>query len=293
MPLPHDDARPGRRKLLAAAGAALALPFVGSARAQAAWPSRPVTIVVPFPAGGGTDAFARPLSAQLTKQLGQQVIIDNRGGAGGNVGAGIAAKAAPDGYTWFMGARAPHDRAVGLPEARLQPGQRLRPGGADLERAAGDRRQPEADRGDRPEGPARLRRKANPGKVSYGSAGNGTSHHLAGELFKLQTQTFITHVPYRGAGPALQDLITGQVDVMFDGLGSSADAHQGRAAEARSRWRRREARAGLRRPADRAEAGLPTYQVRTWYGLWAPKGTPRRSSSGWRPRCRRPSPPTS
>ena len=104
MSLPHDGPRPGRRTLLAAAGAALALPFVGAARAQGGWPNRPVSFVVPFPAGGGTDAFARPLTAVLTRSLGRQVIIDNRGGAGGTVGAGIAAKAAPDGYTFFMGA---------------------------------------------------------------------------------------------------------------------------------------------------------------------------------------------
>ena len=120
MSLPRDGARPGRRKLLAAAGAALALPFVGSARAQSGgWPSQPVTFVVPFPAGGGTDAFARPLTAVLTRSLGRQVIIDNRGGAGGTVGASIAAKAAPDGYTLFMGA-VHHAIAPSMyPEARL------------------------------------------------------------------------------------------------------------------------------------------------------------------------------
>jgi tripartite-type tricarboxylate transporter receptor subunit TctC len=114
----------------------------------------------------------------------------------------------------------------------------------------------------------------NPGKLNYASAGNGTSHHLAGELFKLQTKTFITHIPYRGAGPALQDLITGQVDVMFDGLGSSA-------AHIKSgRIRALAAASGKRAPGfpdlpTAAEQGLPGYQVATWYGLWAPKGTPK------------------
>ena len=113
----------------------------------------------------------------------------------------------------------------------------------------------------------------NPGKLNYGSAGNGTSHHLAGELFKLQTKTFITHIPYRGAGPALQDLIAGQVDMMFDGLGSSAmHIKSGRikalavAADKRA--------PGFADVPTSAEAGLSGYEVATWYGLWAPKGTP-------------------
>jgi tripartite-type tricarboxylate transporter receptor subunit TctC len=114
----------------------------------------------------------------------------------------------------------------------------------------------------------------NPGRLNYASAGNGTSHHLAGELFKLQTQTFITHIPYRGAGPALQDLIAGQVDLMFDGLGSSANHIKG------GRLRGIAVAADKRAPGfpdlpTAAEAGVPTYKVATWYGIWAPKGTPR------------------
>jgi tripartite-type tricarboxylate transporter receptor subunit TctC len=116
--------------------------------------------------------------------------------------------------------------------------------------------------------------KKNPGKLNYGSAGNGTSHHLAGELFKLQTKTFITHIPYRGAGPALQDLIAGQVDMMFDGLGSSANHIKAGRIKAL-------AVAGTQRAPGFAdvptstEGGVPSYQVATWYGLWAPKGTPQ------------------
>ena len=273
MPSPFDGARSGRRKLLATAGAALALPFIGSARAQGAWPSRPVTFVVPFPAGGGTDAFARPLTAVLTRSLGRQVIIDNRGGAGGTVGAGIAAKATPDGYTFFVGA-VHHTIApsmypkldysleadfipIGLissvPQVVVVNPQRV--AATDLKSFLDYARK-------------------NPGKLNYASAGNGTSHHLAGELFKLQTKTFITHIPYRGAGPALQDLITGQVDVMFDGLGSSA-AHiksgRIRALAAASQKRA----PGFADLPTSGEQGLPSYQVATWYGLWAPKGTPR------------------
>ena len=276
MSLPHDGARPGRRKLLAAAGAALALPFVGSARAQSGgWPSRPVTFVVPFPAGGGTDAFARPLTAVLTRSLGRQVIIDNRGGAGGTVGAGIAAKSAPDGYTFFMGA-VHHTIAPSMyPKLDYNAGERLRAGRPDLERAAGRGRQPAAGRRPPTSRASSTTPRKNPGKLNYASAGNGTSHHLAGELFKLQTETFITHIPYRGAGPALQDLIAGQVDMMFDGLGSSAPHIKSRPHQAPSARPRRSAPRASPTCRPAPKQGLPNYQVATWYGLWAPKGTPK------------------
>ena len=254
----------------AASSAALAAPWV---HAQAGWPARPVNIVVPFPPGGGTDAFARPLFAAMTRNLGRQFVIDNKGGAGGTLGASLAAKAAPDGHNFFMGA-VHHSIApsmyskldysietdfipVGLVASVPQvivvnPAKVAATTLLDLL--------------------AHLRR--NPGRLNYGSAGNGTSHHLSGELFKLQTNTFITHIPYRGAGPALQDLIAGQVDLMFDGLGSSA-------AHIRSGRLRAIAVAGERRApgfADvptTAEGGVAGYNVATWYGIWAPKGTPR------------------
>ena len=209
-----------RRRLLqtAAGSAVLATPF---SRAQSAWPTKPVTIIVPFPAGGGTDAFARPLTAQLTKSLGKQVIIDNRGGAGGTVGATIASKAAPDGYTFFMGA-VHHAIAPSMyPKLDYNLETDFIPVGlvssVPQVIVVNPQRVPVADL----KGLLAYLR-ANPGKLNYASAGNGTSHHLAAELFKLQTRTFITHIPYRGAGPALSDLIAGQVDMMFDGLGSSA-----------------------------------------------------------------------
>ena len=207
-----------RRALLQtalASAAGLAVP----AWAQSAWPAKPVTLVVPFPAGGGTDAFARPLSAQFSRLTDKQLIIDNKGGAGGTLGAGVAAKAAADGYTLFMGAV--HHTIAPSMYAKLD---------YDLERdfaplllvasvpqilVVNPKKVPVANYG---EFLAFVRK--NPGKLNYGSAGGGTSHHLAGELFKLQTNTFITHIPYRGSGPALQDLIAGNVDMMFDGLGS-------------------------------------------------------------------------
>lgn len=260
---------PTRRQLLFAGAAA---PFVQAARADS-WPSKPVSFVVPFPSGGGTDAFARPLSAQLTRSLGKQVIIDNRGGAGGTVGATIAAKAAPDGYTFFMGAVHHAIAPAMYPKLDYNLETDFVPVGlissVPQVVVVNPQRMPVKDL----KGFLELVRR-NPGKYNYGSAGNGTSHHLAGELFKLQTKTFITHIPYRGAGPALQDLIGGQVDMMFDGLGSSANHIRSGRIKALAVAAPQRAPGFPDLPTS-AEAGLPTYQVATWYGLWAPKGTPK------------------
>jgi tripartite-type tricarboxylate transporter receptor subunit TctC len=229
-------------------------------------------MVVPFPAGGGTDAFARPLAAQFAKQTGKQLIIDNKGGAGGTVGASVAARASNDGYSLFMGAV--HHTIAPSMYPKLD---------YDLEKdfvpltlvasvpqvVVVNPRRVEAN--DFKTFLDLMRR--SPGRYNYGSAGSGTSHHLAGELFKQQTRTFITHIPYRGAGPALQDLISGNVDMMFDGLGSSAAHIKGGRIKALMV-------SGAKRNAafpdvpSASEVGLPDYTVTTWYGLWAPKGTP-------------------
>ena len=265
------DAGSTRRTMLRAAAAAgmASLPF--GSQAQAGWPAKPVTVIVPFPAGGGTDAFARPLSAQFAKLTGKQLIIDNRGGAGGTLGAGIAARAQPDGYNLFMGAV--HHAIAPSMYPKLD---------YDLEKdfialaLVANVPQvlvvnPKNIPGDFKAFLAQVR--AKPGGFNYGSAGAGTSHHLAGELFKQQSQTFITHIPYRGAGPALQDLISGNVDMVFDGLGSSAAHIKGGRIKALmvSGAKRNAAFADV--PCA-AELGLPDYTVTTWYGMWAPKGTP-------------------
>ncbi|WP_313295538.1 tripartite tricarboxylate transporter substrate binding protein [Diaphorobacter sp.] len=266
----------GRRDVLRTAGAA-GLMLAGAGRALAAdpavagWPSKPVTVVVPFPAGGGTDAFARPLAAQFSKSTGKTLVIDNRGGAGGTVGASIAAKQPHDGYYLFMGAV--HHAIAPSMYPKLD---------YDIEKDF----VPLALLANVPQvlvvNPKNVTAKnfkqflemvkAQPGKYNYASAGSGTSHHLAGELFKIQTNTFITHIPYRGAGPALQDLISGNVDMMFDGLGSSAAHIKG------GRIKPLLVSGSKRNPAlpdvpCAAELGLPEYTVSTWYGLWAPKGT--------------------
>jgi tripartite-type tricarboxylate transporter receptor subunit TctC len=226
----------------------------------------------PFAAGGGTDAFARPLAAQLDTQLGKRVLIENRAGAGGTVGASAAAKAAPDGYTFFVGA-AHHAIAPSLYPKLDYDFER------DFIAVALIARPPQVVVVNPDKIAAKTLKEfidylhANPGKVNYGSAGAGTTHHLAGELFKLLTKTNIQQVPYRGAGPAMQDLIAGHVPVVFDGLGSSA-------APVRAGQLRALAVAAPKRvPAfpelpTAAEAGLSGYEVSTWYGLFAPKGTP-------------------
>jgi len=261
-----------RRSLLTtAAGLVLVSPW--HAAVAEAWPSKPVNIVVPFPAGGGTDAFARPLFAAMTRNTGKQFVIDNKGGAGGTVGAGLAARAAPDGYSFFMGA-VHHAIAPSMyPRLDYNLETDFVPVGlissVPQVIVVNPQRVPVTDL----KGLLDTLRK-NPGKLNYGSAGNGTSHHLAGELFKLQTKTFITHIPYRGAGPALQDLIAGQVDMMFDGLGSSAVHIKNGRIKALAVASTQRA-PGFPDVPTSVEAGVPTYQVATWYGLWAPKGTPQ------------------
>lgn len=251
--------------------AALLLLSAGAGLAQG-WPTRPVTFIVPFAAGGGTDAFARPLAAQLDGQLGQRVIVENRAGAGGTAGAASAAKAQPDGYTFFVGAthhaiapaiypRLSYDITtdfipIGLisrpPHVVVINPQKL-PVASLSELVAHAR--------------------ANPDKLLYGHAGVGTTHHVADELFNFLAGTRIRPVAYRGAGPALQDVMAGQIDMAFDGLGSSAGQIQGGYVKALAVASSERNKAFPDLPTAE-EAGLAGFNVSTWYGLWALKGTP-------------------
>ncbi|MBC7578178.1 MAG: tripartite tricarboxylate transporter substrate binding protein [Tardiphaga sp.] len=259
------------RRVACAVLAVLCSGLAGAAHAET-WPQKPITFSVPFAAGGGTDAFARPLAQQLDTQLGKRILIENRAGAGGTVGASLAAKAAPDGYTFFMGA-AHHAIAPSLyPNLDY-----------DIEKdfiaVALIARPPQVVvvNPDKiaaktlPEFIAYLQ--ANPDKVNYGSAGAGTTHHLAGELFKSLTRTRLLHVPYRGAGPAMQDLIAGHVPVVFDGLGSSAPQIKSGQLRALAIAAPKRVSAFPDLPTA-AEAGLPGFEVATWYGVFAPKNTP-------------------
>ena len=261
----------GKVKGLALAMVAALPLFAGEAGAQA-WPQRPITFIVPFAAGGGTDAFARPLAQQLDGQLKQRVVIENRAGAGGTAGAAAAARATPDGYTFFVGATH-HAIAPAIYPSLSYDLER------DLIPVAMIARPPHVV----VVNPKRVTAKtlgeliaaakAKPDGMTYASAGVGTTHHLAAELFKLITGTNIRHVPYRGAGPAMQDLVAGQVDMAFDGLGSSAGQITGGQINALA------VAAPKRVPAipdvpTAGEAGVQGYDVATWYGIWAPKGTP-------------------
>ena len=261
-----------RRDVLRTGAAGMAMMSLGS-HAQSGWPVKPVNMIVPFPAGGGTDAFARPISAQFSRLTGKTLVIDNRGGAGGTLGASIASRAQPDGYTLFMGA-VHHTIAPSMyPKLDYDLEKDLVP--LILVASVPQVVVVNPKNITAPDFKAFLEQlRKNPGKYNYGSAGTGTSHHLAGELFKQQSKTFITHIPYTGAGPALRDLVGGQVDMMFDGLGSSSTHIKGGRVKALM------VSGSKRSPAfpdipSAAEMGMPDYNVTTWYGVWAPKGTPQ------------------
>lgn len=241
--------------------------------AQAEWPERPITLIVPFPAGGGTDTFARPLAQQLTMQLGQSVVIDNKGGAGGTVGAGVAAKARPDGYTFFMGG-AHHALAPSLYKSLNYNIQK------DFVPVALVAQPPQVVVINSSKLPVKTLQefieyaRKRPGEINFGTAGKGSTHHLAGELFAMQTGIKLVDVPYQGAGPMLSALIGGQVDLAFDGLGSSS-GHIRAGAIKPLAVAARERSPSLPDVPTAAEAGVPNYEVSTWYAIWAPAGTPQ------------------
>lgn len=256
------------RALLALALSALAL----SVEALS-WPSRPVRVINPFPAGGGVDAFSRPLAAKLSIALGQTFYVENMGGAGGTVGASAAAKSAPDGYTIFVGAihhaiaESIYSKLTYNIEKDFEPITVLAyVPNVIVIHPKHDKIKTYQD--------LITYLKANPGKLNFGSAGNGTSHQLVGELFKLKTGTDLVHVPYKGAGPMMQDLIAGNVDLAFDGMGTSAPQIKG------GKLRPLAVSTIKRSPLipdvpTLTELGLTDFDVTTWYGLWVPKGVPK------------------
>ena len=274
------DFKPNRRQ----AGVSIALAAIGSVApsallAQAAWPARPVRIVVPFAAGGTTDILARAMAPELAKAFGQSFIVENRAGAGGNIGAEAVAKSAPDGYTLLMGTVGTHgiNRAL---YARLpyDPIKDFAP--VTLVAGVPNVMEMNADRA-RQLGIQNVRdfiqyAKAHPGRLNMASSGNGTSIHLAGEMFKHMAGVFMTHVPYRGSGPAVMDLLGGNMDVMFDNLPSSIQhikAGKLKALAVTSASRS----AALPDVPTLAEAGGPAlkgYEASSWFGLLAPAGTP-------------------
>ena len=252
--------------------AALVLASTPPASAQTdAYPSKPIRIVVPFPAGGTTDILARAVAQKITEAWGQSVVVDNRPGAGGNIGAELVAKSAPDGYTLLMGtvgthaintslyAKMPFDHVkdftpvvlvAGVPNVLVVHPSVPAKSVAELVAYA----------------------KANPGKLNFASSGSGTSIHLSGELFKTSAGVQMTHVPYKGSAPALTDLMGGQVQLMFDNLPSALPHIKA------GKLRALAVTSTVRAPTlpdvpTIAESGFPGFEASSWFGLLAPAGT--------------------
>ena len=261
-----------RRLVLAAA---LSLPWL--AAAQTAWPSKPVRIVVPFAAGGTTDILARALAPELSRVFGQQFIVDNKPGAGGNVGADQVAKSPADGYTLLMGTVGTHGINQSLyPKMPFDPIKDFAPitlvAGVPNVLVMNPAKAAEA----KINNVADLIRyaRANPGKLNMASSGNGTSIHLSGELFKSMTGTFLVHFPYRGSGPALLDLIGGTMDLMFDNLPSAMPQIKAGKLKALAVTTAQRS-AALPDVPTIAEAGpVKGFEASSWFGLLAPVGTP-------------------
>ena len=264
------------RILIAAALTAL---FVATTTvtAQTAWPTKPVRIVVPFAPGGTTDILARAVAPELSRAFGQQFVVDNRAGAGGNVGADLVAKSAPDGYTLLMGTVGTHGINKSLynklpfdPQKDFAPitlvasVPNVMEMNADTARRLGIHTVPDFIQYAR----------AHPGQLNMASSGNGTSIHLAGELFKSMTGTFMTHIPYTGSGPALLGLVSGQVDVMFDNLPSSMPQIKGGKLKAFAVTSAQRSAAMPDLPTIEEAGQLKGFEASSWFGLLAPAGTP-------------------
>ena len=267
-----------RRHLLATACASVGATLLpGSGFAETGWPNKPVRIVVPFAPAGTTDILARSIAPELSKALGQSFIVDNKTGAGGNIGADAVAKSPADGYHLLMGTVGTHAinaalypklsydpvrdfvpvvLVAGVPNVLVMNPAKAQAYGirnvADLIRYA----------------------RANPGKLNMASSGNGTSIHLSGELFKSMTSTFMLHFPYRGSGPAVLDLVAGTMDLMFDNLPSALPhIKSGKLLALAVTSAQRSA--ALPDVPTVAEAGpVKGYDASSWFGLFAPAGTP-------------------
>ncbi len=245
--------------------------------AQTVWPTKPVRIVVPFAPGGTTDILARAVAPELSRVFGQTFIVENRGGAGGNLGADIVAKSPADGYTLLMGtvgtqainkslfSHMPYDPqkdfapitlVAGVPNVMVMNTERAKALGINnvLDFIA--------------------YAKAHPGQLNMASSGNGTSIHLAGELFKSKTGIFMTHIPYTGSGPAMMGMLSGVVDVMFDNLPSSMAQIKGGKLKAFAVTSSQRSAALPDVPTVEEAGKLKGFEASSWFGLLAPAGTP-------------------
>jgi tripartite-type tricarboxylate transporter receptor subunit TctC len=264
------NASPSRRRLAKAALALGLAGLAGAGLAQPTWPAKPIRLVVGFAPGGATDAMARIIANSLSGSLGQSVVVDNRPGASGNIGASEVVRARADGYTLLFAPTTVQTANPSLFKAAFNPATDLAPVGA-----IGRTRMYIVARNSLEAKDAKelvTMAKANPDKLSYASSGAGTAPHLAGELFKQQTGTVITHVPYRGSGPALQDVLAGQVDFVFDPGVAFQHVRSGRAkmlavvSADRSPF--------FPEVPTLTELGFPGAELDIWFGVWAPKGTP-------------------
>jgi tripartite-type tricarboxylate transporter receptor subunit TctC len=266
-----------KRHLLKSTACFIALAATGSAFSQAAWPSKPVRIVVPFAAGGTTDILARAIAPELSKVFGQSFIVDNRGGAGGNLGADIVAKSPNDGYTLLMGTVGTHgiNRAL-YPKLPFDPFKDFSP--ITLVAAVPNVMVMNAEKAKalniNTVAEFIAYAKKNPGKLNMASSGNGTSIHLAGELFKSRTGTFMVHFPYRGSGPALLDMIAGNMDVMYDNLPSSLPHIKSGKLKAFAVTSGQRSSALPDAPTIEEAGKLKGFEASSWFGLLAPAGTP-------------------
>jgi tripartite-type tricarboxylate transporter receptor subunit TctC len=279
MPFFSSNRRKALTVLAQAAALSIACTSLPGALAQSTWPNKPVKIVVPFAPGGTTDILARAIAPELSKAFGQSFIVENRTGAGGNLGADAVAKSPADGYTLLMGTVGTHGINKALyPSLPYDPVKDFAPITlvADVpnvmivnaEKAAKLKINSVAD--------FIQYAKANPGKINMASSGNGTSIHLSGELFKSMTGTFMVHFPYRGSSPALLDMIGGSMDVMFDNLPSALPhIKSGRLkALAVTSSKRSAALPDTPTMEQTGVASLKGYDASSWFGLLAPAGTP-------------------
>lgn len=276
--MPSVQITKSNRRLALAVIASIALWGVAQVGwAQSAWPAKPVRIVVPFAPGGTTDILARAVAPELSRAFGQSFYVENRPGAGGNLGADLVAKSQPDGYTLLMGTVgthginkalyekmpfdpvkdfAPITLVAGVPNVMIMNAEKAQAMGihnvADFIKYA----------------------KANPGKLNMASSGNGTSIHLAGELFKSMSGTFMLHFPYRGSSPALLDMLGGTMDVMFDNLPSSMPHIRSGKLKALAVTSAQRSAVLPDVPTVEEAGHLKGYEASSWFGLLAPAGTP-------------------
>ena len=261
--------QPTKRTLMRATAGALLLLAAPLSMAHA-WPARPIRLVVPFPPGGLIDNMARLVGSRLAQELGQPVVIDNKPGAGGNVGAAEVARAPADGYTLLMASPALTISPAIYKNLPYQPSQ--------LAPVALLGRVPNVLLVNPASGIGKVqdlisRAKAKPGQLNYASNGNGTSLHLSAELFKRRSETFITHVPYRGAAAAITALLSGEVDMMFDNLPSAIGQIQAGKLRALAVTTAQRSTA-LPDVPTLAEAGMEGFNVSAWFGVAAPAGLP-------------------